>query len=153
MTYYITSGHFRKLILKTLSQINHTDYIKICNIGIDKYIENYYNNSKKFTKGEELVIMLDLDKKELEELSEKSDIVDNFKEDVIKANEDEFVVDWISREEEQKQYEEVMYEKGITQGIEQNKQDNARKMLELNMDLDVISKITGLTIKQINDLK
>ena len=97
--------------------------------------------------------MLDLDKKELEELSEKSDIVDNFKEDVIKANEDEFVVDWISREEEQKQYEEVMYEKGITQGIEQNKQDNARKMLELNMDLDVISKITGLTIKQINDLK
>ncbi|HIS90311.1 MAG TPA: hypothetical protein IAC20_01460 [Candidatus Faecisoma merdavium] len=79
--------------------------------------------------------------------------MDNFKEDVIKANEDEFVVDWISREEEQKQYEEVMYEKGITQGIEQNKQDNARKMLELNMDLDVISKITGLTIKQINDLK
>ena len=97
--------------------------------------------------------MLDLDKKELEELSEKSDIVDNFKDDVIKANEDEFVVEWISREEEQKQYEEVMYEKGITQGIEQNKQDNARKMLELNMDLDVISKITGLTIKQINDLK
>ena len=130
-----------------------TDYIKIYNIGIDKYIKNYYNNGKKFTKGEDLIIMLDLDKKELEELSEKSDIVDNFKEDVIKANEDEFVVDWISREEEQKQYEEVMYEKGITQGIEQNKQDNARKMLELNMDLDVISKITGLTIKQINDLK
>ena len=130
-----------------------TDYIKIYNIGIDKYIKNYYNNGKKFTKGEDLIIMLDLDKKELEELSEKSDIVDNFKEDVIKANEDEFVVEWISREEEQKQYEEVMYEKGITQGIEQNKQDNARKMLELNMDLDVISKITGLTIKQINDLK
>ena len=109
--------------------------------------------------------MLDLNKKELEELSEKSDIVDNFKEDVIKANEDEFVVDWISREEEQKQYEEVMYEKGLNQGLNRGKQqgllegiektniDNAKKMLELNMDLDVISKITGLTIKQINDLK
>ena len=98
-------------------EIELTDYIKICNIGIDKYIENYYNNSKKFTKGEELVIMLDLDKKELEELSEKSDIVDNFKEDVIKANEDKLVVEWISREEEQKQYEEVMYEKGHNQGL------------------------------------
>ena len=65
-----------------------TDYIKIYNIGIDKYIKNYYNNGKKFTKGEDLIIMLDLDKKELEELSEKSDIVDNFKDDVIKANED-----------------------------------------------------------------
>ena len=138
-------------------EIELTDYIKICNIGIDKYIKNYYNNSKKFTKGEELVIMLDLDKKELEELSEKSDIVDNFKEDVIKANEDKLIVEWISREEEQKQYEEVMYEKGlnqgITQGIEQTKQENAKKMLELNMDLETISKVTGLTIEQINDLK
>ena len=158
-------------------EIELTDYIKICNIGIDKYIENYYNNSKKFTKGEELVIMLDLDKKELEELSEKSDIVDNFKEDVIKANEDEFVVDWISREEEQKQYEEVMYEKGLNQGLNRGKQqgllegieqgieqgfkkgvkktniNNARKMLELNMDLDVIRKITGLTIEQIKSLR
>ena len=158
-------------------EIELTDYIKICNIGIDKYIENYYNNSKKFTKGEELVIMLDLDKKELEELSEKSDIVDNFKEDVIKANEDEFVVEWISKEEEQKQYEEVMYEKGliqgkqegleegiiqgkqqgleegITQGIEKNKQENAKKMLELKMDLETISKITGLTIEEIASLR
>ena len=117
--------------------------------------------------------MLDLDKKELEELSEKSDIVDNFKEDVIKANEDEFVVDWISREEEQKQYEEVMYEKGlnqgkqqgllegIEQGIEQGFKkgvkktniNNARKMLELNMDLDMISKITGLTKEEIKGLR
>ena len=150
-------------------------------IGIDKYIKNYYNNSKKFTKGEELVIMLDLDKKELEELSEKSDIVDNFKEDVIKANEDKLVIDWISREEEQKQYEEVMYEKGLNQGIIQGKQqglsegiaqgklqgleegltqgiektnkENAKKMLELKMDLETISNVTGLTKEQINDLK
>ncbi len=150
-------------------EIELTDYIKICNIGIDKYIENYYNNSKKFTKGEELVIMLDLNKKELEELSEKSDIVDNFKEDVIKANEDKLVVDWISREEEQKQYEEVMYEKGInqgiiqgkqqglkegiTQGIEQNKQETAKKMLELKMDLETISKVTGLTMEEIESLR
>ena len=150
-----------------------TDYIKIYNIGIDKYIKNYYNNGKKFTRGEDLIIMLDLDKKELEELSEKSDIVDNFKDDVIKANEDEFVVEWISREEEQKQYEEVMYEKGLNQGkqqgllegieqgiekglkkgIEKTNIDNARKMLELNMDLDVIRKITGLTIEQIKSLR
>ena len=154
-----------------------TDYIKIYNIGIDKYIKNYYNNGKKFTRGEDLIIMLDLDKKELEELSEKSDIVDNFKEDVIKANEDEFVVEWISKEEEQKQYEEVMYEKGLNQGLNRGKQqgllegieqgieqgfkkgvkktniNNARKMLELNMDLDMISKITGLTKEEIKGLR
>ncbi len=85
----------------------------------------------------------------------------NFKEEVIKANNDEFVVDWISREEEQKQYEEVMYEKGFNQGlsegklegIEQNKIDVAKEMLELNMDLDVISKVTKLAKNEIESLR
>ena len=95
--------------------------------------------------------------------------MDNFKEDVIKANEDEFVVDWISKEEEQKQYEEVMYEKGLNQGkqqgllegieqgfkkgVKKTNINNARKMLELNMDLDMISKITGLTKEEIKGLR
>ncbi len=156
-----------------INKIELTDYIKIYNVGIDKYIKNYYNNDKKFTQGEEALIMLDMGKQELEELSEKSEIVNNFKEEVIKANNDEFVVDWISREEEQKQYEEVMYEKGlnqgkqqglsegiaqgkqegIAQGIEQNKIANAKKMLELKMDLETIGKVTGLSKEEIESLR
>ena len=101
--------------------------------------------------------MLNLNKQELDELSEKSEMVNNFKKEVIKANNDEFIVDWISKEEEQKQYEEVMYEKGLNQGlskgIEQNKIDVAKKMLELNMDLDIINKITNLGIEQLESLK
>ena len=109
--------------------------------------------------------MLDLGKQGLEELSEKSEIVNNFKEEVVKANNDEFVVDWISREEEQKQYEEVMYEKGLNQGkeqglsqgkqegIEQTKIDVAKEMLELNMDLETISKVTKLAKDQIESLR
>ena len=101
--------------------------------------------------------------------------------EIIKANNDEFVVDWISKEEEQKQYEEVMYEKGLNQGlsegkkqglsegltkgkelgisegiekgIEQNKIENAKKMLELNMDLETISEITNLTKEEIEGLR
>ena len=87
--------------------------------------------------------------------------MNNFKEEVIKANNDEFIVDWISREEEQKQYEEVMYEKGLNQGlsegkqegIEQTKIDVAKEMLELNMDLETISKVTKLAKEQIESLK
>ncbi len=160
-----------------INKIELTDYIKIYNVGIDKYIKNYYNNDKKFTQGEEALIMLDMGKQELEELSEKSEIVNNFKEEVIKANNDEFVVDWISREEEQKQYEEVMYEKGlsqgiiegkqqglsegiaqgkqqgITQGIEQTKIEVAKEMLELNMDLETISRVTKLAKEEIESLR
>ena len=126
-----------------------TDYIKIYNISVDKYIKNYYNNDKKFTKGEELIIMLDLNKEDLEELAEKSEKVKEYKENVIKANNDEFVVDWISREEEQRQYEEVLYDKGSTE----KSIEIAIKMLELNMELETISKITGLTLEKIKSLR
>ena len=125
-----------------INKIELTDYIKIYNVGIDKYIKNYYNNDKKFTKGEEALIMLDLGKQGLEELSEKSEIVNDFKKEI-------------------KQYEEVMYEKGFNQGlsegklegIEQNKIDVAKEMLELNMDLDVISKVTKLAKNEIESLR
>ena len=141
-----------------INKIELTDYIKIYNVGIDKYIKNYYNNGKKFTKGEEALIMLDMEKQELEELSEKSEIVNNFKEEVIKANNDEFVVDWISREEEQKekglnQGLSQGKELGISEGIEQNKIEVAKEMLELNMDLETISRVTKLAKEEIESLR
>ena len=146
------NGEYKKceyLLYDKKHEIVLTDYIKIYNISVDKYKKNYYNNDKKFTKGEELIIMLDLNKKDLEELSEKSESVKEYKENVDKANNDEFIVNWISREEEQKQYEEVLYEKGLMEkSIEITK-----KMLELNMDLETISKITGLTIEKIESLR
>ena len=42
---------------------------------------------------------------------------------------------------------------GITQGIEKTNKENAKKMLELNMDLETISKVTGLTIEEIESLR
>ena len=167
---FYNSKHTKSIytLYDKINKIELTDYIKIYNVGIDKYIKNYYNNDKKFTKGEEALIMLDLSKQGLEELSEKSEIVNNFKDEVIKANNDEFIVDWISREEEQKQYEEVMYEKGLNQGIiqgkeqglsqgkkegiEQTKIDVAKEMLELNMDIETIIKVTKLSKDQIENL-
>ena len=118
-----------------INKIELTDYIKIYNVGIDKHIKKYYNNDKKFTKGEEAIIMLDLGKQELEELSEKSEIVNNFKKEIIKANNDEFVVDWISKEEEQKQYEEVMYEKGLNQGLSEGKKKGLSEGLTKGKEL------------------
>ena len=39
------------------------------------------------------------------------------------------------------------------EGIEKTNKENAKKMLELKMDLETISNVTGLTKEQINDLK
>lgn len=45
------------------------------------------------------------------------------------------------------------YELGEAQGIEQNNMQTAIKMLKENIDVNTITKITGLSKKQINDLK
>ena len=43
-------------------------------------------------------------------------------------------------------------EKGIEQGINQNKKEIAKALLENNIDIDIISKSTGLSIEEINNL-
>lgn len=44
-------------------------------------------------------------------------------------------------------------EKGIKQGIEQEKIEIAKSMLKENINIDIISKITGLTLEQLNLLR
>ena len=44
-------------------------------------------------------------------------------------------------------------EKGIEQGIEQEKIEIAKSMLKENINIDIISKITGLILEQLNLLR
>ncbi|MBR3230297.1 MAG: hypothetical protein IKF91_05690, partial [Bacilli bacterium] len=60
--------------------------------------------------------------------------------DVIIENEDELI-------------NNTLYEKGISQGIEQTKIESAKKMLEDNLDISLISKYTNLSEKDILALK
>ena len=42
---------------------------------------------------------------------------------------------------------------GIEEGVMQEKLNNAKKMLENNLDIEIISKVTGLTEEEIEKLK
>ena len=44
-------------------------------------------------------------------------------------------------------------EQGIQQGIDQNTNAIAKKLKEQNIDIEVISKVTGLSIKEIENLE
>ena len=90
----------------------------------------------------------------MEELSKK----------VNKLNQDPEIIDIII-ENEDEIIKNTMYEKGIsqgisqginqgiTQGIEQKAEETAKKLLEMKMNLKDISKVTGLSIKKIKDIK
>jgi predicted transposase/invertase (TIGR01784 family) len=49
--------------------------------------------------------------------------------------------------------EEALYETAMEQGIEQNKLEIAKKMINEDMSSSMISKITGLTEEEIESLK
>ena len=44
-------------------------------------------------------------------------------------------------------------EKGIEEGIQQNQKETALKMLQDNLDLDIISKYTELSLDELKKLK
>ena len=98
------------------------------------------------------MIMLDLDKKELENMP-KDKIVDKYITNVTIVNNDPEFQKYMSEEEDKKKIQNSLLseakEEGISQGIEQT----AKNLLSMNMPLEDISKATGLSIENLNELK
>ena len=161
-----------------------TDFLTIFNIYVDLYVKKYYNNGKKFSNGEEVIIMLGLNKEELAELAERSEIVMRYKKLVDKVNEDKSLFRWFSQEEEREMYETALIKQSKEEGLIEGKQAGliegkqvgliegkqagliegkktgemkkaltiAKNMLDENMNIDLIAKLTNLTKKQIKKL-
>ncbi|MBR3230162.1 MAG: Rpn family recombination-promoting nuclease/putative transposase [Bacilli bacterium] len=84
-----------------------------------------------------------------------------FMEEMEKLNSDDFVLsqweqrqlDQMVRDNELKYAREDAIKEGRKEGIKQNKAEIAKKMIEEKLDIKFISKITGLTEKEIENLK
>ncbi len=113
--------------------------------------------------------MLDANSEELKELCKGDAIMEKFKENVDKLNDDKTVIDFLTKEEEDEIIKNSYYDDGLEAGLKQGKEfglkqgkelgqmeekiDLAKKMKENNIALDLISKITGLSQKEINTIK
>ena len=54
---------------------------------------------------------------------------------------------------DQKAIEDAGYDKGLKAGIAQNQEDIVKKMLNEKFDKNIIHKITGLSIEEINNIE
>ena len=70
---------------------------------------------------------------------------DYIKEAVIASN-DEILLEAYDKEW-------ALRDEGLRDGIEQNKTEIVCNMLKENMDINLISKITGLSLEEINKIK
>ena len=101
--------------------------------------------------------MLDLGEKDLRNISKGNGVVKKYMEELVKVNEDADFLNFISVEKDNMMIENSIRDeatkKGLERGKEQSKNEIAKNMLKENMDISLISKLTGLSNEQINNLK
>ena len=150
MTKYMIISENGKLFIKNfiIYEINMDYYNKLFCKNEDEIKKNLY------------MIMLDLDKKELENMP-KDKIVDKYITNVTIVNDDPEFQKYMSEEENKKKIQNSLLSEarengindGISKGVSQEKVSIAKNMLNKNMSIEDISDITGLSVEEINKLK
>ena len=151
MTKYMIMSENGKLFVKNFI---------IYEINMDYYNKLWYSKNEDEIKKNQYMIMLDLDKKELENMP-KDDIVDKYITNVTIVNDNPEFQKYMSEEEDKRKIQnsllseakETGYTSGINDGISKGIKQTAKNLLSMNMTLEDISKATGLSVEEINKLK
>ena len=144
---YITKWNIRE---EEYQKIVLTDVMEIYIIEINKFKDykeksnhNSLNSWIEFIESPEVVDMSNKEiqkaKKVLEEISQDEH------EQYLAELREKYIMD-------QKAIEDAGYDKGLKAGIEQRNKQIAKKMLNEKIDLDTISRITGLSIQELKKL-
>ena len=151
----------------------YVENLIIYDVNMEYYKKIWYSKNEKEIEENKYMIMLDLEGKELEEISKKDKVVYRYMEEIVNLNKDPGFREFMTYEMDQKIIQntrldaaekkglergiEKGIEKGIKQGIvegeRQEKQSIARIMLSKGLTIDVISECTDLTKEEIESLK
>ena len=124
------------------------------------YLNLWYSKNEELIEKYKYLIMLDLKPDELNILSKKDKVINKYMEEVERINEDPEFYEYISAEEDNRkienslktQYKREGLEEGIEQGTRLAKLEAAKNLKQNGVDIEIISKSTGLTIEEINEL-
>ena len=149
----------------------YVENFKIVVFNMDRIMKFWYDKDQEGIEKYKLLIMLDLLPNELTKLYKisQNELVKEYKGKVCKLNEDLDFIAPVSAEEDfialmntEKEYAveqgfeqgiEQGIEQGTKQGVEQSKIEIAKKLLEKNIDINIISETTGLSIEDIHNIK
>ena len=132
----------------------------IYEINMDYYNKLWYSKNEDEIKKNLYMIMLDLDKKELENMP-KDDIVDKYITNVTIVNDNPEFQKYMSEEEDKKKIQNSLLSEarengindGISKGASQEKVNIAKNMLNKSISIEDISDITGLSVEEIENIK
>lgn len=129
------------------NKLEYIDNLKIYEINLQKAKEKWYNESSN----KSLISLFCCD---LEELTNTrgDDLVEKLKEEIQRLNKDVEFVKFLSDEEEERLYTNSLKQEAFEDGIEQGIIVTAKNMLKENIDINTVSKVTGLSVDEINKL-
>ena len=139
--------------------LKYSTKFKIIEFNGSKILKSWYNNgnSKYFH-----VAMLALGKEELERLSANGDkIMKEFVNSIKEINNDSDFIEFMSKEEDEEKTRNTYFANGIEEGekhgmevgMHKEKVNTAKNMLKEHLPLEIIIKCTGLSKKEIEELK
>ena len=129
---------------------------EIIEYNMDKITDYWYNLDMEKVKEYKHLIILDLEKDDLDKISNGDDFVEAYEDKVTDLNNQETFRSFMSYEEDQEliqntekamAYEDGIsqgIEQGISQGVEQRNVEIAKNMLAKKMDISTVSELTGL---------
>jgi len=134
--------------------------IVLYEFDMDYFTKLWYSKDEKEKERYKYLMMMNLGIDELKKLSHKDRKVGKYMSELERVNEDPDFRDFITYEEDRKkienslkrEYKEKGLEEGRAEGITEERINNAKKMKEENISIELISKITGLSEEEINTL-
>ena len=138
-----------------------TDSIEVGQINLALTYQMSYNKDVKDLTGEEKIarLLLSRNRKDLDFMEDK-ELADKIANKASDLSNNKRMLDFMPKEKEIEMIKNDIYsdgydegiEQGLVKGIEQNKVDIVKKMLEKNTDIDFISDVTGLTKEEIEKI-
>ncbi len=120
----------------------------IYEFNMDYYKEIWYSKDKKKIEESKYLIMQDLDKKELEILSKKDKVITKYMEELERVNEDPKFREFVSAEQDNKMIENTIKK----YARREEKREIAKSLLQKEININIISECTGLSLEEINEL-
>ena len=142
-----------------------TDKIKIFNIYLPLIRKKYYNGEELSDLEKLMLVFNEEDNEKLSKVYEGESIMEEYVKDAKRASMEDDVVGLYDKElheeklriTELEEAREKGIETGMAAGIAKGKKESiletAKKLLKEKVDIDIISKCTGLTKEEINNLR
>ena len=135
--------------IDTNTGIKFVDNFNIYEYNMDKIKELWYSGDKEY----EFLAIFDFDKEELKKVGSGDKYMTEFKKKVESLNNNARYKEFLSAEEDAKKTNNTFKEIGRREGVEERNIEIARNLLKENVDMEIISKATGLALEEIKKLE